>query len=118
MKGKTMRGLLFTALAAPLVLAGGVSARAQGPYPGAAPYVVYPPGVVAVPRPYPYAFRNESPFSINNSYLGYVNFVDDSGHPPAPGYVTPYGQAVNRGFVPAPTRGGVHWFGRRRGYRY
>ena len=44
-----------------------------------------------------YDFNREPLMSVNRSYLGYGNFTYQGASPPAPGYVTPYGQAVNRG---------------------
>lgn len=113
-----MRALFGLVPAASLLLAFAASAQAQWPSAGGVSYAPqyggYSAGAAVSPRPY--AFRDESPISINNAYLGYGNLVDSSGRPPAPGYVTRYGQAVNRGF--APGRGSIRWIRRRHGLRF
>jgi hypothetical protein len=91
-------------------------ASAQYVYPPGAPPVVQYRSAPAVSPPRPYRFSDEPLMSVNRSYLGYSNFIDTSGYPPAPGYVTRYGQAVNQGLIPVRTR--PRWFVGRRGYRY
>jgi hypothetical protein len=107
---KAMRTMFGLALAGAIVLGEAGAARAQGPY----GYRNYRAPSVGAASPRGYAFKDESLMSINNSYLGYGNFVYVGPDPPAPGYVS----GVPRSYSPAPVRRGVRWFGRRRGYRY
>jgi hypothetical protein len=53
----------------------------------ASPAIVYPSAPVSgVTPPGAYAFRDEPVMSVNNSYLGYVNFVDPNA--PSPRFMT------------------------------
>ncbi len=65
-----------------------------------------------------YSFADESPLSINRSYLGYSNFVYRGPNPPAPGYLVPTrGPLPRGGYASAPMRR-PRWFGRRQNFRY
>lgn len=85
---------------------GGVGAASATPmiHPSAPVAGVAPPGV--------YAFKDEPVMSINNSYLGYSNFVDPDHT--APRYVFGHGVAQPPVYAPIPQRRVGRWFGRRR----
>lgn len=108
---RTLIGLALTAAFAP-AFAG--NAGAQWPQSGGAPYPYAGRPSAGYPRGH--AFADESLFSVNNSYLGYGNFIDRSPSPSAPGYFT--GRAAPRppGYA-APARHGRR-FWRRQGSRY
>ena len=84
------------------------TATARGPiYPTAPVSGLTPPGA--------YAFKDEPVMSVNNSYLGYSNFVDPTYPPPR--YINPHAQA-QPGATSAPARPRpARWFGFRRRFR-
>jgi hypothetical protein len=118
-----MRSLSRFALAGLVVAGFAAEAPAQG-VPRPNPYYAYGGYGYAAPAPGAvysrgYAFKDESPFSINRSYLGYGNLTYTGPGNPGPSYMT--GPAASRanGTYPyasaQPRRGlfGLRW---RRGY--
>jgi hypothetical protein len=107
-KENNMRSALGIVLATVLVLGVVADARAQAGYPYSRPY----------------RFSDESPFSINRSYLGYSNFVYSgpgmpahADPPPRGGYVHPYPGTQPRTYNPPAPAPRPRWYGWWRGYR-
>jgi hypothetical protein len=105
-------------LTASIVLGASTEGSARGGHavaaPSAAP-MVYPTAPVAgATPPGSYAFKDEPVMSINNSYLGYSNFVDPDH--PTPRYVFSHGATQPQVHAPIRQRPPRRWFGwRRRG---
>lgn len=109
---KVMRIL---ALATVFILGVSAEGRAQSGHVGAASTapMTYPTSPAAgVTPPGAYAFKDEPVMSINNSYLGYSNFIDPDH--PAPRYIFNHRVAQPPVYAPAPQGRVVRWFGRRR----
>jgi hypothetical protein len=108
-----MRILTGLALATVIALGFSTESRSQAGYARVAPSapMIYPTTPVAGVTPAgAYAFKDEPVMSINNSYLGYSNFVDPSH--PAPRYI--FNQGAVRppvSYAPIPQRRGTGWFG-------
>lgn len=102
-------------LAAVIVLGLAAAGRAQSGHVGVASAVptTYPTSPVAgVTPPGAYAFKDEPVMSINNSYLGYSNFVDPDH--PAPRYLFNHRVAQPPVYAPVPQRRVGRWVVRRR----
>jgi len=114
-KDNDMRLLIGAGIAASLLVGASLDARAQVEA-SPSPRVFYPSAPIpGVTPPGAYAFKDEPVMSINNSYLGYSNFVDPNY--PAPRYINPHAPVrSNRQATAATTRRVGRWFGWRRRY--
>jgi len=104
-----------SALAVVIVLGLSTEGRAQGGPVGvvASAPTIYPTSPVAGVTPFgAYAFKDEPVMSINNSYLGYSNFVDPDHATPR--YIFSRRAAQPRVHAPVPQRPVGRWFGWRR----